>query len=85
MNITEEQKQEANSVLIRILVDIIDYIEPEYQEELSKKLAIQDRQSVLEAVQHTYRNTLPHDAVFHIVSEQIQSLTNQISYLKSKI
>jgi len=87
MEYTEEIKKEADSTLIRILVDIIDYIEPEHQEELSARLAIQDRQSVLKdnnsvlemlKLHGDLRTRLP-------IHERIQSLTQQIDYLKSKL
>lgn len=53
-------------------------------EKISYSLAIQDRQSVLEAIMplHSYCTTLElHDKIMN----EIQSLTNQIEYLKSKL
>jgi hypothetical protein len=73
--ITEEQKQEADRIVDKHIKaqGIISY--PKWKH-LAYKTAIQDRQSVLDEV------TGKHSYTF---KKRIQSLTNQIGYLKTKI
>lgn len=82
MNITEEQKQEADRVYQKyydiwiksdMTISVADF----------RKIVIQDRQSVLDVVKMSY-NTC-RSAYNEYWENEIQSLTNQIDYLKTKI
>jgi hypothetical protein len=88
--ITEEQKQEADSVVEKynknytLNAEPIGYQTRRIATPNKYQCAIQDRQSVLEAIMplHSYCTTLElHDKIMN----EIQSLTNQIEYLKSKL
>ena len=81
MKITEQNKQEAEKVIEMYWNNLPVNLEFYF----SINCAIQDRQSVLEAMQHIYRFTLANDPQFPIVSEQIENLTEQIEYLQSKL
>lgn len=78
--ITEEQKQEADRI-VEIYNRNVLYIETDFEQSIS--CAIQDRQSVLEEVKLMPLIVNKWYTIYK--NERIQSLTNQISYLKSKI
>lgn len=88
MNITEEQKQEAD----RIVEKYYEYCQGRWVGGINKcerqvlnatHCAIQDRQSVLELARKI--NTELDFAFGYNLDSEIQSLTNQIDYLKTKI
>ena len=84
--ITEEVKKEADSIVekYRPLADTWDcYHDTESTDKNEFKCAIQDRQSVLEAMTELL-NSLQMSSKFAI-QLRINNLNNQISYLKSKI
>jgi hypothetical protein len=89
MNITEEQKQEADRVVEKYNKNYTLNAEPKgYQTRRiatpnKYQCAIQDRQSVLEAMTELL-NSLQMSSKFAI-QLRINNLNNQISYLKSKI
>lgn len=91
MNITEEVKQEADSVVEKYIdYSNDDYWDTKQQWELNETrkqnatfCAIQDRQSVLEEL-IKINNSLEEYLGFDFDSRAI-SLTQQIEYLKSKI
>ena len=80
MNITEEQKQEADRI-VEIYNRNVLYIETDFEQSIN--CAIQDRQSVLEAMTELL-NSLQMSSKFAI-QLRINNLTNQIEYLKSKL
>lgn len=80
MNITEEQKQEADMIVEKLKQT---YLGSTLHKSDLHFLAIQDRQSVLEVVKMSY-NTC-RSAYNEYWENEIKSLTNQIIYLKSKI
>lgn len=86
MNITEEQKQEAD----RIVEKYYEYCQGRWVGGINKcerqvlnatHCAIQDRQSVLDVLKKVADTTIVDKAV----NNEIQSITSQITYLKSKI
>jgi hypothetical protein len=81
--ITEEQKQEADIVITTINAMLMynEGIIVTYK--FIVELAIQDRQSVLEAMTELL-NSLQMSSKFAI-QLRINNLTNQIEYLKSKL
>ena len=81
--ITEEQKQEADIVITTINAMLMynEGIIVTYK--FIVELAIQDRQSVLEEVKLMPLIVNKWYTIYK--NERIQSLTNQIEYLKSKI
>lgn len=87
--ITEEQKQEADSVVEKynknytLNAEPIGYQTRRIATPNKYQCAIQDRQSVLEAMTELL-NSLQMSSKFAI-QLRINNLTNQISYLKSKI
>jgi len=85
MQITEQNKQEAEKVvgLYSITVprlDIGNNISETLNPIIAINSAIQDRQSVLEALDKI-RNSLNYSEV----TNEINNLTEQINYLKSKL
>lgn len=76
MNITEEQKQEADRIVNKYNMIII----MQYDSDCINA-AIQDRQSVLDVLKKVADTTIVDKAV----NNEIQSITSQITYLKSKI
>ncbi len=81
MNITEEQNKEADRIvekheLINLGVTTTS---------TAIHHAIQDRQSVLEVVRKAFNRTSSSKGFNHYFDDEIQSLTNQIEYLKTKI
>ena len=88
MNITEEQKQEADRIVEKYKNNyILDHNIIGGGKPNRIQSAIQDRQSVLEVnnsvlemlkIHGDLRTRLP-------IEDRIQSLTNQIDYLKTKI
>lgn len=81
--ITEEQKQEADSVITTINAMLMynEGIIVTYK--FIVELAIQDRQSVLEEVKLMPLIVNKWYTIYK--NERIQSVTNQIEYLKSKL
>lgn len=79
MEYTEEVKKEADSVVkkYKYLYDVI------HTEVDAIRCAIQDRQSVLDKIYQLIEKKL--FIVSKEVMNEIQSLTQQINYLKSKI
>ena len=90
MNITEEQKQEADRVVEKYNKNYTLNAEPKgYQTRRiatpnKYQCAIQDRQSVLEALKILNEESEGKLTMIAIY-KMYQSLTNQIEYLKSKI
>ena len=80
MNITEEQKQEADRILEIYRLTTYGSID-------TIRNAIQDRQSVLEENKSMLEMIKLHgtERIRMPLLDRIQSLTNQISYLKSKL
>lgn len=74
--ITEEQKQEADRIVNKYNMIII----MQYDSDCINA-AIQDRQSVLDVLKKVADTTIVDKAV----NNEIQSITSQITYLKSKI
>lgn len=87
MNITEEQKQEAERIIDLYLPN--SWGNGNEGLKSATKCAIQDRQSVLELCNKLlieFNNGNDEEWFYKSKLEvEIQSLTNQISYLKSKI
>ena len=87
--ITEEQKQEADSVVEKynknytLNAEPIGYQTRRIATPNKYQCAIQDRQSVLEAMTELL-NSLQMSSKFAI-QLRINNLTNQIEYLKSKL
>lgn len=90
MNITEEQKQEADSIVekYRPLADTWDcYHDTESTDKNEFKCAIQDRQSVLDSVLIIFQEMAKEDneqSLFHVILK-IAQMREQIEYLKSKL
>lgn len=93
MEYTEAVKKEAEEV-VRKYIKILypNLYNPEYTDTIARKLAVQDRQSVLDRckchyqlVKENMKSTLQRATVCSTITHEIQSLTNQIEYLKSKI
>jgi hypothetical protein len=84
MNITEEQKQEADRIVEKYLPK--DFFGDSVEMRNATKCAIQDRRSVLYKVTKMKFKIDPiiHTSAHTEFNKQIQSLANQISYLKSK-
>ena len=80
MNITEEQKQEADRILEIYRLTTYGSID-------TIRNAIQDRQSVLEENKSMLEMIKLHgtERIRMPLLDRIQSLTNQIEYLKTKI
>ncbi len=84
MNITEEQKQEADRIVEKYKNNyILDHNIIGGGKPNRIQSAIQDRQSVLELARKI--NTELDFAFGYNLDSEIQSLTNQIDYLKTKI
>ena len=80
MNITEEQKQEADRIVEKYRLTTYGSID-------TIRNAIQDRQSVLEENKSMLEMIKLHgtERIRMPLLDRIQSLTNQIEYLKTKI
>ncbi len=87
MNITEEQKQEAEESIKKYLpmVNTKDFFGDSVEMRNATKCAIQDRQSVLDALQKAYNIGNVYNATCGYIYGEIQYLNAQITYLKSKI
>ena len=86
MQITEQNKQEAEKVLMFYVkyVDQTRINKHDNQPEINAiNCAIQNRQSVLEALRKIRSNTM--SARDMIIDNNITNLTSQIEYLKSKL
>lgn len=81
MEYTEEIKKEADSIIEQYLPIVLDY------PNVAINCAIQDRQSVLDNNQKLIAKLINSRTKLAIifVSQEIQSLTQQIDYLKSKL
>jgi hypothetical protein len=91
MNITEEQKQEADITVEKYLPYAYttflenDFWDKEEEIKNATNCAIINRQSVLDALQKAYNIEDIYNATCDYIYYEIQSLTNQIEYLKTKI
>ena len=84
MNISEQNKKEAEKVVsLYKWTSTEDGITSPISEVIAYNCAIQDRQSVLEALRKIRSNTM--SARDMIIDNNITNLTSQIEYLKSKL
>ncbi len=93
MQVTEQNKQEAEKVVEMYRGN--HFIKPQfwgqqniqslYIQSSAIQCAIQDRQSVLEALKYSHKLSNPSESVWHHLKREITNLTEQIEYLKSKL
>lgn len=85
--ITEEQKQEADSVVEKYSPFTTYEYMGDWCDDIKSSIncAIQDRQSVLDALQKAYNIGDVYNATCDYIDDEIQSLNAQITYLKSKL
>ena len=81
MQISEQNKQEAEKVVIKYGLLMIEYIPLSFKKKATQ-CAIQDRQSVLEALEKV-KDFIAYPS--GKVGYEITNLTEQIEYLKSKL
>jgi len=85
--ISEKNKQEAEKVVEMYVINILEQTPYFFVKSNAVKCAIQDRQSVLEElifIKETFENYNSKRIEQHFY-ERIQSLTEQIEFLKSKL
>ncbi len=93
MNITEKNRNEAETLIEIYFPHAYPFsagsgyltgdLDIESQRRFAARIAIQDRQSVLELVNEAIKDIEPDYSLF--LHEKLTNLTEQINYLKSKL